>query len=1150
MNARSALILPALALLWAAGCEADPPYFSGVPPVVDAIDPTWENGNVGGQIVLAYIDDLGEMTEEERLLLNQHVVTISGDFSECPTPLVTFANRNAEIVDSNDSALSVLTPPGPISGGLVEVAIVCQSGVKRLPDGYDYVIGDATQVGVSVADMATLREENPDVEGLVCPPEVNESAAHDLCPPSEYLNPRGEPARRLESLYADEYASMAIIYPAEPFINWPAPQLIGFVHDQPTPRQSAYYLTNGQPELIYGGVPVEVFDADGPYPQHLAQQPGVEWEAAPMGEEVSAGDAISFFRRRDTATADPLRNAAQKIRNQNPLAPDPNRPAPDDLQTPNSDGIWFEIQHNGTTHFLRAAQWTGDWCADNEGREGCVDDAIEEADIAENLRLDNVRVGFDWRPRWFTPDAPERATLEDYPEAAPEFVSYLDCVDAGGEELDCLAEVGFQIPSGTYQNVRIIASQDKEDSWPWLADGFIRVVEVVPELSIESGGNYIDLPELAVGQALLDDSNPNRIYYLAESLGENVMPRGEPSYISYPGGFYRGVSVPERNPNMEYPDCTDDGSPPAPGTDCYDLFPWVQAPNVQIGTFFNTDTIGAVTQNLTVDDPRDPLGGTVDLEFSVAGFNFWIPLNQQLPGFEDDELVSDWRVALPGGMRINTDPDPTAPDYIREETDLGEGVWGDRTFIVAEMGVRDIDTASGFGANWLWRTKLWAWAGDDYIVFPKEQLATLPRIGDIGRPDTEEMVNDNLIGVYTFNVRRVASFPIGEPFNNADGRMVFDLNAISNYYFRTEHSCFDGYDNDRDGMCDVAGCNDPNNPDERLPADPACSDSTTPENETAECQNGEDDDEDGLTDAEDPDCENPNDPDERTTCADGVDNDWDGWTDLRDPGCVDSEDHYEYDETNPQTPPRDFDADHSNGLIPPDAYRYGYTTECNDGIDDDADGAVDSQDPGCEDGLDDTEGGDACGDGVDNNGDGWIDFEDITCRPGSGLEPEGPYSPSDTVLFDCSDADRFLQPDGTFLELPIDNDDDGLANADDPDCGFGWDESGEAAPPLACADLIDNDGDGWIDGADAQCDGFPESEANGFTSSGGCADGIDNDTDGWIDVDDPDCSHGAGDEAIYSTVLECNDHDDNDGDGLIDSEDPECISGKDIHEDH
>ncbi len=1120
MIARPALILPALGLLLAAGCTPAEPYFGGAEPVVDLVDPAWENGIGGGQVVLAYIADLEAMSEDERLLLAEYVVTISGDFSECFSPLVTFANRNATVVDRNDSALSVLTPPGPISGGPVEVAVVCEEGVRRLPAGYDYVIGDAVSRGVIPGE---------------------EDAGE------QYLNPRGEAARRLDSLYADEYGSMAIIYPAEPFANWPAPQVIGFVHTQPTPRQSAYYLTNGQPGLEYGGVPLEVVNEDGPFPQHLADQPGLDWDPAPMGEEVSAGDAISFFRQRSTATGDALRANARKVRNQNPLAPDPNTPAPDDPQTPNSDGIWFEILHDGTTHFLRAAQWTGSWCADNVGREGCVDDALDAADIAENLRLDNVRIGFDWRPRWFTPDRPSRELFDDYADAAPEFLAYFDCLDGGGAEEDCLDQVGFMIPTGTYEHVRVIHSRDDDESWPWLTDGFIRVIEVVPSIQIEEGNNYVDLPELAVGEALLDDSNPNRIYYLAESLGENVMPRGEPTYISYPGGFFRGVSVPERNPNKEFPDCTEDGGPPAPDTDCYEQFPWVQAPNVEFGTFFNNDTVGAPVQNVTVTDPLDPEGGELDLEFSTGGINFWIPLSQQVPGFEDDVLLTDWRVALPG-RRTSTVRDEETGEYPRDETDLGDDVWGDRTFVVAELGVRDLDGASGFGATWLWRTKLWAWAGDDYIVFPKEQLATLPRIGDLTRPDNEVMVNDNLLGTYSFNVRRVASFPMGEPFTNANGRMVFDMNTITTYYFRTEHGCFDGFDNDGDGLCDVAGCNDPNNPDERLPADPGCTAETTPEYETAICQNEEDDDNDGLIDMDDPDCESPNDPEERSTCADGVDNDVDGWTDMDDSGCTDSADHYEYDETNPATPPLVYNPANPAGLIPPDVYRYSYQTECNDGIDDDGDGAVDSQDPGCEDGADDSEGGDNCDDGVDNNGDGWVDFEDITCRPGSGLEPEGDYTPANAALFACSNKDRILQPDGTFLELPIDDDNDGLPNSLDPECGYGWDTTGEALAPNACSDLIDNDGDGWIDAADAQCVNFVTSEEDG-PPSGQCADGLDNDTDGWIDAADPDCSSGAGDEGLFSSPLECNDHVDNDLDGLIDAEDPECATGKDIHED-
>ena len=55
-------------------------------------------------------------------------------------------------------------------------------------------------------------------------------------------------------------------------------------------------------------------------------------------------------------------------------------------------------------------------------------------------------------------------------------------------------------------------------------------------------------------------------------------------------------------------------------------------------------------------------------------------------------------------------------------------------------------------------------------------------------------------------------------------------------------------------------------------------------------------------------------------------------------------------------------------------------TRCNDGVDNDLDGAVDLADPGCSRSLDNDETDPAavglCGDGVDNDGDGQVDWPD------------------------------------------------------------------------------------------------------------------------------------------------------------------------------
>ena len=127
------------------------------------------------------------------------------------------------------------------------------------------------------------------------------------------------------------------------------------------------------------------------------------------------------------------------------------------------------------------------------------------------------------------------------------------------------------------------------------------------------------------------------------------------------------------------------------------------------------------------------------------------------------------------------------------------------------------------------------------------------------------------------------------------------------------------------------------------------------------------------------------------------------------------------------------------------------------------------------------------------------------------------------------------------------------------------------APPVEqdCFDQQDNDGDGFIDCADPDCDGVVV--ANSSCSVGACAntgqiicqngqlvdtcvplpagveqfgegntcnDGIDNDCDGLTDIADPGC-------APPSVEQDCFDQQDNDGDGLTDCADPDCANAQD-----
>ena len=104
----------------------------------------------------------------------------------------------------------------------------------------------------------------------------------------------------------------------------------------------------------------------------------------------------------------------------------------------------------------------------------------------------------------------------------------------------------------------------------------------------------------------------------------------------------------------------------------------------------------------------------------------------------------------------------------------------------------------------------------------------------------------------------------------SDGTAVFQCGC------RTQ--CADGDDNDNGGKVDLD--------------DPGCEDKKD-NDETSQCDDGEDNDAGGKTDMDDPGCEDKEDNDETSQCDDGIDNDGDEGIDMGDPGCKDKEDDNE-----------------------------------------------------------------------------------------------------------------------------------------------------------------------------------------------------------------------------------------------------------------
>lgn len=216
-----------------------------------------------------------------------------------------------------------------------------------------------------------------------------------------------------------------------------------------------------------------------------------------------------------------------------------------------------------------------------------------------------------------------------------------------------------------------------------------------------------------------------------------------------------------------------------------------------------------------------------------------------------------------------------------------------------------------------------------------------------------------------------------------------------------------------------------------------------PRDET--CSDNIDNDEDGLVDQADPDCQEPEGPPGDETCSDGVDNDGDGLIDGDDPDCV--------------QPP-----------------------QCSDGVDNDdpEDTLVDAADPGCHtDGdpgnpgsydpedNDETDGAPPeCSDGVDNDDaeDTLADAADPGCHTDGDPNNSASYDPNDTSEINAPEG----PPGDPSCSDGIDNDGDGLIDQLDPGC-----QSPEGPPgDASCSDGIDNDGDGLTDGADPDCQ-FP-----------------------------------------------------------------------------
>ena len=242
-------------------------------------------------------------------------------------------------------------------------------------------------------------------------------------------------------------------------------------------------------------------------------------------------------------------------------------------------------------------------------------------------------------------------------------------------------------------------------------------------------------------------------------------------------------------------------------------------------------------------------------------------------------------------------------------------------------------------------------------------------------------------------------------------------------------------------------------------------------------------------------------------CSDAVDNDNDGFIDGDDPGCALPEDEDERDLADPPA--------------------------CFNGLDDDADGHIDHPlDPGCatKGTADETDPAvlPACANGLDDDEDGALDYPaDIGCAARGDLDET-----DDRRAPQCSNR--------------IDDDMDGLVDYPlDPGCAAPGDlsERNDARLP-ACSNREDDDRDGLVDYPfDPGCLAAGDPDERDPDPRPACSNGADDDGDGRVDFPrDPGCV-AAGDESEADPAFapQCANGRDDDGNGRLDwPDDPGC----------
>jgi hypothetical protein len=307
---------------------------------------------------------------------------------------------------------------------------------------------------------------------------------------------------------------------------------------------------------------------------------------------------------------------------------------------------------------------------------------------------------------------------------------------------------------------------------------------------------------------------------------------------------------------------------------------------------------------------------------------------------------------------------------------------------------------------------------------------------------------------------------------------------------------------------------------------------------------------------------------EGDTCTNGCDDDGNGFTDCDDFACQGS----------------------ANCPIE------GSNPACTNGLDDDDDGFVDCDDISCKDvGACAKERSNfACSDGIDNDGDagmadGGVDCADKDCQ-GEGIVvcngsiPANPLPlPSDwkslidaecsndadddgNMFSDCGDFGCSKSFEGsvclnlaaevstTLCADGLDNDADGKADCEDPDCQREGVVVCNGTTPVmvdpamygalsdaACSNGVDDGmANNKIDCQDFGCLHNADVSVCKENNDAECSDGIDNDGNGFSDCKDFSCSKNPNVTVCETSFAQCSDGIDNDGDGFADCGDFKC----------